>query len=71
MIIYATPFRASDKQATGPSVNLPFKSIDEVIQMMGPDHIYCNKRMVVYGPDEDRVVYSDFIFCIDHEVSNG
>lgn len=64
MTIYATPFKASTKETTGPSTDAGFASLDDVVTAMGePEHRY--KRMVIYGPGEDRVVFSDFIFCID------
>lgn len=64
MTIYATPFRNSDKQTTGPSTDAGFAhGRDHIVETGEPEHRY--KRMVIYGPGEDRVVFSDFIFCID------
>lgn len=70
-IIYATPFRASDKQTTGPSTDSGFESLDDVVTAMGEDYIKRGKRMVIYGPGEDRVVFSDFIFRIDDSGTTG
>lgn len=64
MTIYVTPFRNSDKQTTGPSTDAGFASLDDVVTAMG-EPLFQSKRMVIYGPGEDRVVFSDFIFCID------
>lgn len=62
--IYATPFKASTKETTGPSTDSGFASLDDVVTAMGGP-LFQYKRMVIYGPGEDRVVFSDFIFCID------
>lgn len=70
MTIYATPFKASTKETTGPSTDSGFQSLDDVVTAMGePEHRY--KAMVIYGPGEDRVVFSDFIFRIDEVGTTG
>ncbi len=70
MTIYATPFKNSTKQCSGPSTDAGFESLDDVVAAMGePLHRY--KRMAIYGPGEDRVVFSDFIFSIDGGVTTG
>ena len=70
MTIYATPFRQSDKKTTGPSVDSGFKDLDAVVDAMGWSP-YRNSRMIIHGGGEDRVVFSDFIFCIDGEVTTA
>lgn len=70
-IIYATPFRASDKQTTSPSTDSGFESLDDVVTAMGSEYVSRGKRMVIYGPGEDRVVFSDFIFRIDEGGTTG
>lgn len=66
MTIYATPFRASDLQTTGPSTDSGFESLDQVIELMGDEHIVQTPRLIVYGPGEDQIVYSrDLTFGID------
>ena len=66
MTIYATPFRASDKQCIGPSADSGFTDIDHVIDAMGPPDAQPTPRYAIYGDDENRVIFSrDLIFCID------
>lgn len=69
--IYATPFNASDKQATGPSTDSGFTSIDDVVTLMGEPDVYRSKRMVIYGPGDERVAFSNFIFCVDGGGNTG
>lgn len=65
-MIYATPFRNSDKKTTGPSTDSGFASLDDVVAAMGrADLIRLSKRMAIYGFMGERVAFSDFIFCID------
>lgn len=65
MTIYVTPFRNSDKQTTGPSTDAGFASLDDVVAAMGGPVVPRSKRILIYGDGEDRVAFSDFIFCID------
>ena len=71
MTIYATPFKAGTKETTGPSTDSGFQSLDDVVTAMGEDYVRRGKRMVIYGPGEDRVVFSDFIFRIDEDGTTG
>lgn len=70
MTIYATPFKASTKETTGPSTDSGFQSLDDVVTAMG-EPLKRYKRMAIYGPGEDRVVFSDFIFRIDEVGTTG
>jgi hypothetical protein len=70
-MIYATPFRASDKQPTGRSEPSGFASIAEAVAMMGPPDVYESATMAIYGPGEARVVFSALQFQIDEPASNG
>ena len=71
MTIYATPFTASNLQCTGHSTDSGFESIDQVVELLGPDYITRTPRLVVYGPGDDRIVYSkDLTFSIDGEVNS-
>jgi len=65
IVIYATPFRANDKQPTGCSQPSGFGSIAEVVDAMGPPDIYHSERTAIYGPGEDRVIFSSVVFQID------
>jgi len=66
MTIYATPFRASDKQCTGPSADSGFTDIVAVVAIMGPPISQPTERYAIYGDDENRAIFSrDVIFCID------
>lgn len=67
MIIYTTPFKASTLQPTAPSTDSGFTSINQVVELMGPDHVSKRDRVVIYGGDEDRVAFSDFPFLIDDD----
>lgn len=71
MTIYATPFKNSTKQCSGPSTDAGFESLDDVVAAMGEPDVKRSKRMAIYGPGEDRVVFSDFIFSIDGDVTTG
>lgn len=71
MTIYATPFKNSTKQCSGPSTDAGFESLDDVVAAMGEPDVKRSKRMAIYGPGEDRVVFSDFIFCIDGDGITG
>jgi hypothetical protein len=70
-MIYATPFRASDKQPAGCSQPSGFDSIAEVVDAMGPPDIYYSGRMAIYGPGEDRVIFSAVVFQIDEPGTSG
>jgi len=71
MTIYATPFKNSTKQCSGPSTDAGFASLDDVVAAMGEPDVKRSKRVLIYGPGEDRVAFSDFIFCIDEAVNTG
>ena len=61
-MIYATPFRESDKQILGPSTDSGMTSLDQVVDMMGGGYVRLTKRMVIYGPGDNSIVFSDFRF---------
>jgi len=65
MTIYVTAFKNSTKQCSGPSTDSGFNSLDNVIATMGEPDVPPFERMLIYGSEEDQVVFSDFIFCID------
>lgn len=69
-MIYATPYRASDKQPTGRSEPSGFNSIADVVAMMGPPDVHQSDHMAIYGTGEDRVVFSAVQFQIDEPVIN-
>jgi len=60
-VIYATPFKQSTKEVTGPSVDSGFVDLDQVQEMV-PGAKRIAKRIVTVGDDEDRIAYSDFVF---------
>lgn len=66
-MVYVTPFLASDKQPTAPSTDSGFPTLDTAVEVMGPDYLYRDRRMVIYGPDEERVAFSDFVFFIESD----
>lgn len=70
MTIYATPFKASTKETTGPSTDSGFQSFDDVVTAVG-EPLKRYKAMVIYGPGEDRVVFSKIILCVDEVGSTG
>jgi hypothetical protein len=71
-MIYVTPFRASDKQCTGPSVDSGFLDIDSVVATMGPPILQPTGRYAIYGDDENRVIFSrDVTFLVDGDNNNG
>jgi len=69
--ILATPFNGQTLKTTGPGVDSGFPDIDAVIAAMGPDHITRTPRLVVYGDDINRVVFSDLTFHVDPADNNG
>ena len=72
MTIFVTPFKTVDKQCTGPSVDSGFPDIDGVVAAMGDSQIMQSERMVIYGDDENRVIFSkDVTFHVDGDNNNG
>ena len=68
MTIYATPFKHTARECSGPSTDSGFDSLDTVELIAGePEHRFAG--MLIYGDGEDRVVFSKIIFRIDGEVS--
>ncbi len=66
MTIYVTPFKRSTLECTGHSTDSGFDSLDQVVELMGIDYQTKTPRLVVYGPGDDRIVYSkDLTFSID------
>jgi hypothetical protein len=70
MTIYATPFRTIDRQLTGLSTDSGFDKLDTVVATMG-EPLAKSERTAVYGDDENRVIFSDYPFCIDEENINA
>jgi hypothetical protein len=70
-MIYATPFKQSDKEPTGPSVDSGFRSLDEAVQCLGDGHRLRRPALVIYGSGDGSVIYSRVAFHIDRPVSNG
>ena len=70
-MIYATPFRESDKETTGPSAPSGFESLGQVVQMLGQADCIQRPSMVIYGAGDDRIVYSRVVFRIDAAVNSG
>lgn len=70
MTIYATPFRRSDLEPTGPTTDSGFESLDQVVELMGDDYRLKTLRYVIYGGDDERVIYSDVKFGVDHFGNN-
>lgn len=65
MTIYVTPFKASTKETTGPSTDSGFDSLEDVVAVMGEPDVSRGRNMLIYGPGEERVVFSKIIFRID------
>lgn len=63
MTIYATPYNNRTKKCTGPSADSGFESLDQVAAMMG-EPIKTSPKMLIYGGDTDRIVYSTFVFTL-------
>lgn len=60
-MIYVTPFRATDKVTTGPSVDSGFITMNDIIKVMGKP-LAQHKGMLIYGPGDDRVLFSQLRF---------
>ena len=66
MTIFATPFRASDRQCTGASADSGFTDIETVVATMGEPISQPTPRYAIYGDDEHRVIFSDnVLFHVD------
>jgi len=67
MTIYATPFRASDKQCTGASADSGFTDIDDVVATLGLPTSQPTSRYAIYaGGDLDSIIFSDnVLFHVD------
>jgi len=70
-MIYATPFTNANKQSTGVSTDSGFKTLDDVVAIMGPPDLPRTKKTLIYGQGDDRVIFSDFTLCIDDCVTTG
>ena len=70
-MIYVTSFKKSTKLCTGPSTDSGFASLDDVVATMGAPDVPASKRTAIYGAEDDRVVFSNFIFSIDGGVTTG
>ena len=67
-MIYATPFKASTLERTGPSTDSGFESLVDAIAAMGETScVRCSSRMAIYGSNDDHVVFSDFAFYVDSD----
>jgi hypothetical protein len=64
-MIYVTPFKNANKQSTGASKDSGFATLDAVVFVMGPPDLPRSKKTLIYGQADDRVIFSDFILCVD------
>lgn len=64
-MIYITPFKTQTLETTGPSNDSGFASLDDVVAVMGPDHVKRTRALLVYGDETDRVLFSRAPFRID------
>ena len=71
MTIYVTPFSNSTKQTTGPSADSGFASIADVVAALGEPVAPARARTAIYGPGEERVIFSDYVFRVDPAVNTG
>lgn len=70
-MIYVTPFTNSTKQSTGASKDSGFATLDAVVAVMGPPDLPRSKKTLIYGQSDDRVIFSNFILCVDGSVTKG
>ncbi len=68
--ILSTPFNGQTLKTTGPSADSGFTSLDDVVAAMGNDYISRTFRLVIYGDDINRVVFSDLTFGVDSDYNN-
>lgn len=59
-MIYATPYNQTTKQATGPSVDSGFQTLEEVEGALGCERT--GKRFILTGEGDDRIAFSDYKF---------
>lgn len=71
MTIYATPYNPTTKEATGPSTDSGFESLDQVVCMIGvPTHRSPRWLSYITG-DDQAVAYSTFPFRLEGVVDAG
>jgi len=70
-MIYVTPFNNVNKQSTGASNDSGFATLDDVVAVMGLPDLKRTKKTLVYGLGNDRVIFSDFLLCVDDGVNRG
>lgn len=68
MTIFVTPFDNSTKKCSGPSTDSGFDSLDDVAFAMGEPDVPRSKRTLIYGLEDDSVVFSDFVLCVESEL---
>lgn len=61
-MIYLTPFNPETMQATGPSVDSGFASIDAAVAMLGPTFVRRSGRCATYP---GGVFLSDFVVRVE------
>lgn len=62
MIIYATPFNAATLKVTGPSSDSGYTDFDQVVAILGEPDVRRSKNTLIYGPGNDRVIFTKFKF---------
>ena len=70
MTIYATPFLLSTLKATAPSFDSGFESLNQVVELMGSEYRLKTAGLVIYGDNDERVLYSKIPFRIDRSGNN-
>lgn len=59
MTIYVTPFDPVKRECVTESIDSNFKSIDEVIRILGNEYISANPMFVIYGDHKNRAIFSN------------
>lgn len=65
MIIYATPFKQSTLECSGPSVDTGFKSLNDVAFIMPGEIVKVYPALIICGHGDDKVLFSRVAFHID------
>lgn len=69
-MIYATPFRQSDKQATAPSQDAGLSTLSEARTVYGEPSIE-GPALLIYLDGDDSLLLSRIPFCVDAAGNNG
>lgn len=69
--IWMSIYNIDNKDPQQTSELTKFQSLDDVVALMGPDHIARSAAMVIYGDDYHRTCFSKIRVKYPEDVTNG